>query len=94
MSGMVFAAAGVLVLGLVLAAMSHRVIRRARGTDSAAYGALSHTIDVFDPDQARAQRDLDDRRNVSETVPAPDGHDAPHGIDPTSMRATISLRRP
>ena len=53
---------------------------------------LGNFIDVFDPGNARAARELQEQDNVGHVAPSPDGDDPAHGVDLKANRITI--RRP
>ena len=89
MTWVVFGVAVVAVLGLMIAAGT-RVLRWSRrGVSSGIGDGLGSFIDVFDPGNARAARELKEQDNIGHVVPSPDGDDPPHGVDLKSGRVTI-----
>ncbi|MGH3349563.1 MAG: hypothetical protein ACRDPS_02775 [Nocardioides sp.] len=85
----VFGVTFTLLLGLLLWA-SNKALRSPRRGLSAGIGdGLGSFIDVFDPGNARAARDLEDQDNVGQVVPSPDGDDPPYGVDLKTGRVTI-----
>jgi len=88
-TALVFGAATLLVLGLVLWARHRMVSERRSGTTTATAGALGNFIDVFDPARARAERDLDSREHQGEALPSPDDADLPVRVDLESGTARI-----
>lgn len=89
MTLLVFGAAGLLVLGLVLWAGQRMLMQRRTGASGAASGALGNFIDVFDPARARADRDLDSKEHQGELLPSPDDADLPVRVDLDSGTARI-----
>jgi len=85
----VFGAAGLLVLGLVLWAGHRMLLERRSGASSAAGGALGNFIDVFEPARARADRDLDSKEHQGEVLPSPDDADLPVRVDLDSGTARV-----
>jgi hypothetical protein len=92
-TALVFGAAALLVLGLVLWAGHRMVSERRSGTSTATAGALGNFIDVFDPARARAERDLDSREHQGEALPSPDDADLPVRVDLESGTARIRKRQ-
>jgi hypothetical protein len=91
-TGLVFAAAGLVVLGLVMWS-GHRMLNERRsGSGSASGGALGSFIDVFDPARARADRDLDSKEHSGEMLPAPDDYEQPVSVDLDKGTARIRRR--
>ncbi|WP_459981720.1 hypothetical protein [Nocardioides sp. AN3] len=90
MTLVVFALAGVLMLGLVVLAGTS-MLRHHDGRSSATAGALGNFIDVFDPARARADRDLDSREHQGEVIPSPGDDDRPVRVD--LARGTVRVRR-
>jgi len=89
MTWVVFGVAVVVVLGLIIAAC-HKALRSSRrGVSSGIGDGLGNFIDVFDPGNARAARDLEEQDNVGHVVPSPDGDDPPYGVDLKAGRVTI-----
>jgi hypothetical protein len=84
----VFAGAGLLLLVLVVVA-GNRVLRSDSPVSSGMADGLGNFIDVFDPVNARAARDLKEQDNVGHVIPSPDGDDPPHGVDLKAGRVTI-----
>ena len=91
-TGLVFGAAGLLVLALVLWSGHRMVTERRSGASSGAGGALGNFIDVFDPARARADRDLDSKEHQGDVLPSPDDHDLPVTVDLDSGTARIKRR--
>jgi len=91
-TGLVFGAAGLLVLGLVLWSGHRMVTERRDGVSSATGGALGNFIDVFDPARARADRDLDSKEHQGEVIPSPDDADLPVRVDLDSGTARVKRR--
>jgi hypothetical protein len=91
-TGLVFAAAGLLVLGLVVRAGHRMVTARRSGSSGATAGALGNFIDVFDPARARADRDLQSKDHQGDVLPSPDDHDQPLSVDLDA--GTARVRRP
>lgn len=81
----------VVVLGLLVAAGNKLLRSSRRGVSSGLGDGLGSFIDVFDPGNARAARDLKEQDNIGQVVPSPDG-DQPHEVDLHTGRITI--RRP
>jgi len=91
-TGIVFGAAGLLVLALVVWA-GHRMVTGARdGASTGAADALGNFIDVFDPARARADRDLESKEHQGEVLPSPDDADLPVRVDLDS--GTAHIRKP
>lgn len=90
-SALVFAGAGVLVLGLIVWA-GHRMLTTGGQAGGGASDALGNFIDVFDPARSRADQDLKSKEHQGEVAPVPDDDDRPMVIDPVRMRVTV--RRP
>jgi len=91
-TGLVFGAAGLLVLGLVVWSGHRMVTERRTGGSAGTAGALGNFIDVFDPARARADRDLDSQEHQGEVVPSPDDADLPVRVDLDSGTARIRRR--
>ena len=66
----VFVGAG-LVVGLLVVVAGHRMLTKPGGGGGTA-DAMGNFIDVFDPGQARADRDLQSHKNMGEVLPSPD----------------------
>lgn len=89
---------GLILLTTVAIALMQRSFRKDGPRVSASMGdGLGNLIDVFDPGNARAQRDLKEQRNVGPVTPTPD----PDPEDPIRLElgpdgspARITLRRP
>jgi hypothetical protein len=88
---MVFGLVGVLVLGLVVVAAAHRLLRPGRRTSGMA-DSLGNSIDVFDPARARADRDLKSHDNQGAVIANPDGDDKPVEVDLVKGTARITRR--
>ncbi|TQL66843.1 hypothetical protein FB381_0709 [Nocardioides albertanoniae] len=88
MTWVVFGVAFTLVLALIIWA-SNTALRSSRKRGSTIGDGLGSFIDVFDPAQARAARDLKEQDNVGHVIPSPDGDDPPHGVDLNAGRVTI-----
>jgi hypothetical protein len=76
-AGLVMGTAFVLVGGLVLAVIGHRGLRNG-GAGSGASGtadAFGNFIDVFDPGQARAARDIKQHHDAGPVARTPDDED-------------------
>ena len=84
----VFIGAGLLIAVLVVWA-GHRMLIRGDAGASGASDALGNFIDVFDPGNARAARELKEQDNIGHVIPSPDGDDPPHGVDLKAGRVTI-----
>ena len=69
-----FIVPGLLFLGLAIWA-GHRTLLSADGSGAGLADALGNFIDVFEPAQARASRDLKDHENVGPVTPSPDDDD-------------------
>jgi hypothetical protein len=89
---------GLILLTTVAIALMQRSFRKDGPRVSASMGdGLGNLIDVFDPGNARAQRDLKEQRNVGPVTPTPD----PDPEDPIRLElgpdgspARVTLRRP
>jgi hypothetical protein len=93
-TGLIFAAAGVLLLALVVWS-GNTSLRRGDGTASgvaSSTGALGNFVDVFDPARARSDQFLKEWENTSAVLPSPDGEDPPVMVD--LKRGTAVVRRP
>jgi hypothetical protein len=88
----VFAAAGLVVLGLAGWA-GHRMLTTGQQGGGGAADALGNFIDVFDPARARADRDLESKENQGEVAPSPDDEVPPITIDTVRMRARVRMPR-
>lgn len=56
-------------------------------------GSMGTGLGVFDPGAARAREDIDDHKNQTEVVPAPDGEDVP--LWKVDLRSgTVKIPRP
>ena len=89
MTWVVFGAAFLLIVGL-LAVAGTALLRSSRRRGSSGVGdGLGSFIDVFDPGNARAARDLKEQDNVGHVVPSPDGDDPAYGVDLRAGRVTI-----
>ena len=66
MTWVVFGVAVVVVLGLIIAACNKALRSSRRGVSSGIGDGLGNFIDVFDPGNARAARDLKEQDNRSE----------------------------
>ena len=92
MTGLVFGAAALLLLGLVFWA-GHRMLTEQRdGTSSMTAGALGSFIDVFDPARARADEDLQSKEHQGDVLPSPDEADLPVRVD--LDKGTARIRKP
>jgi hypothetical protein len=89
---LLFAAAGLVVLGLVMWAGHRMVTEKRSGTSSGAGGALGAFSDVFDPARSRAEHDLDSKEHQGELLPAPLDADQPVHLD--LDKGTARIRRP
>lgn len=92
MTWVVFGVAVVLVLGLIIAACNRALRSSRRGVSAGIGDGLGNFIDVFDPGNARAARDLKDQDNIGHVIPSPDGDDPAHGVDLKAGR--VIIRRP
>lgn len=89
---------GLILLTTVAIALMQRSFRKDGPRVSASMGdGLGNLIDVFDPGNARAQRDLKEQRNVGPVTPTPD----PDPEDPIRLElgpdgspTRVTLRRP
>jgi len=88
MTYVVFGAAGVLLLLLVIWA-GHRMLRNPSGSGGGVADGLGSFIDVFDPARARADQDLKSKENQGEIIPRPEDDDLPIRIDHVTMKALI-----
>lgn len=93
-----FGVAATLVLLTVLAVwLQQRSLAKDGGRRATAMGdGLGNVIDVFDPAQARASRDLKDQRNQGPVMPVPDPDpDDPIQLElgPDGMPAKARIKR-
>ncbi len=87
----VFAAAGVLLLGLVIW-VGTRMVRSAEGASTGASDALGNFIDVFDPARSRSDRLLKEWEATGAIIPSPDDDgDRPVTVD--LVRGIAKVRR-
>lgn len=88
---------GLVLLGAVAVGLGQRMIRGDGTRTSAAIGdGLGNLIDVFDPAQARASRDLKEQQNVGPVTPTPDPDpDDPIRLTlgPDGSPASVRIRR-
>lgn len=93
--GLAFAVSGVLVVGLLTAAV--RTLRRSDRPGGSAMGdGLGNFIDVFDPGQARAARDLRQHHDAGPVSRIPDDDDdAPIRLlrNPDGSPRAVRIRR-
>jgi hypothetical protein len=68
--------ASVLLLGVIVW-MGTKMVAHPDPNAVSAGGSMGTGLGVFDPGAARAREDIDDHKNQTEIVPAPDGHDQP-----------------
>lgn len=96
MTWVVFGVAVVVVLGLIIAACNKALRSSRRGVSSGIGDGLGNFIDVFDPGQARAQRDLKHEEHKGPVTPSPDDEDDPvrlvHG--PDGRPRAVRIKRP
>ena len=101
-AGLVMGTAFVLVGGLVLAVIGHRGLRNGGSAGSSSMAdAFGNFIDVFDPGQARAARDIKQHHDAGPVARTPDDEDDdpvrllrnPDG-SPRSVRVRRPSRRP
>lgn len=89
---------GLILLTTVAIGLMQRSFRKEGPRVSASIGdGLGNLIDVFDPGNARAARDLKDQRNVGPVTPTPDPDpDDPLRLElgPDGSPARVTLRRP
>jgi hypothetical protein len=89
---------GMVVLTVLAVWLMQRDLRKNGHAAATSLGdGLGNLIDVFDPGQARASRDLREQRNVGPVTPTPDPDpDDPVVIErgPDGMPARARIRRP
>lgn len=78
LGALVVAAVGLLVVAVVAWA-GHRMLTSPGTRSTGMRDALGNFIDVFDPAQSRADRDLQSDKNRGTVAPSPDG-DEPVGV--------------
>lgn len=93
MVGWVFGAAGFAVLLLLVVAVSHRSLNQAGRPSSGTADAFGNFIDVFDPGQARADRELKSHDNQATIIPSPDDEDPRMRIIDSGGRRVVRIRR-
>jgi hypothetical protein len=74
-AGLVMGIAFVLVGGLLLAVMGHRGLRQGGSGSSGTADAFGSFIDVFDPGQARATREIKRHHDAGPVSRTPDDQD-------------------
>ena len=80
---MLLALIGLTLLTTVAIALMQRSFRKDGPRVTASIGdGLGNLIDVFDPGNARAARDLKEQRNVGPVTPTPDPDPVPPGPEP------------
>lgn len=88
---------GLLAVGILLPLMAAWFRSdSARGGSGSLADALGNFIDVFDPGNARAARDLKDHENVGPVTPTPDDEDDPVRLvrGPDGRPRAVRIRRP
>jgi len=94
---MFLAIAGILLVTVVAVWLFQRSVDRDGSIRTSSLGdGLGNLIDVFDPGQARASRDLKEQQNVGPVTPTPDPDpDDPIRIDlgPGGMPQSVRIRR-
>ncbi len=94
MVGWILGLAAFVVLFLVVVAVADHGLRNP-GQQSAGMGdAFGNFIDVFDPAQARAQRDLKSQENQGEIIPSPDDDESAMRIIDKDGQRIVKIRRP
>lgn len=93
MVGWVFGVAGFLVATLVVIVVSHRTLTSAGRQSSGMADAFGNFIDVFDPGQARAERDLKSQEHQGAIIPSLDDDDRPMRIIESAGRRIVRIRR-
>ena len=87
----------VLLTWLAVSLMQRDLRRNGRGGVTSLGDGLGNLIDVFDPGQARASRDLKDQQHVGPVTPTPDPDpDDPIRLElgPDGEPTRVRIRRP
>ena len=96
-AGLVFGTAFVVVGGVVLAVIGHRGLRKGGNGSSGMADGFGSFIDVFDPGQARATREIKRHHDAGPVAPVPDDEDDdPVRIlrNPDGSPRSVRIRRP
>ncbi len=96
-AGLVFGTAFVVVGGLVLAVIGHRGLRKGGNASSGMADGFGSFIDVFEPGQARATREIKRHHDAGPVAPVPDDEDdKPVRIirNPDGSPRSVRIRRP
>jgi hypothetical protein len=96
-AGLAFGVAGILVGGLVLAVLGHRSLSRGGSSSSGMADGFGNLIDVFEPGQARASREIKRHHDAGPVSRIPDDEDDdPVRLmrNPDGTPRAIRIRRP
>ena len=96
-AGLVFGIAGILVGGLVLAVLGHRGLRNGGSASGGMADGLGSFIDVFEPGQARATREIKRHHDAGPVSRVPDEEDdEPVRIirNPDGSPRSVRVRKP